>query len=74
MAYDLRLGGMVGTVAGIPDVDGNAIPVGFDYEAVTIGSLRFGPEGLAALAAAIAESSCESAKSMADAAEREGGE
>ena len=62
MAYDLRLGGMVGTVASVTDVDGVPVPVGFDYHAVTIGHYRFGPDALAGLAEAIAAASAEAAE------------
>lgn len=64
MAYDLRLGGMVGTVAAVTDVDGNPIPVGFDYEAVTVGIYRFGPDAVAALMAAIVAGSADAAKNV----------
>ena len=66
--YDLRMGGSVGTVAGVPDVDGNTIPVGFDFEAVTVGHYRFGPGAVTALMAAIVSGSLEAAKA-ADALE-----
>ena len=66
MAYDLRLGGMVGTVAEIPDIDGSAVRVGFDYDAVTIDRSRFGPDALPALMEAIVLASHEAAKNMTE--------
>jgi hypothetical protein len=72
MAYDLRMGGNVGTVAEIADADEVPVAVGFDYHLITIGGYRFTAQGLADLAAAIAEATQESAKRMA--ANRDGDE